>query len=45
VETSRFQSQITELRNELSRRDERYQEEIKNCKDALLEMQRKMEEF
>lgn len=52
VETSRFQSQITELRNELSRRDERYKEEIKSYKDemmcykdALVDMQRKMEEL
>ena len=45
VERSRFQSQITELRNELCRRDERYQEEIKSYKVALLEMQKKMEEF
>ncbi|KAJ5556699.1 hypothetical protein N7494_000614 [Penicillium frequentans] len=45
VERSSFQSQITELRNELCRRDERYQEEIKSYKVALLEMQKKMEEF
>ncbi|KAJ5117672.1 hypothetical protein N7448_011304 [Penicillium atrosanguineum] len=45
VETSRFQSQITELRNELRRRDEGYQDEIKGYKDALADMQRKMEEF
>lgn len=35
VETSRFQSQITELRNELSRRDERYKEETKSCKEEI----------
>ncbi|KAJ9480867.1 hypothetical protein VN97_g12655 [Penicillium thymicola] len=45
VGTSRFQSQITKLRNELSQRDERYNEEIKNYKDALVDMQKKMEEF
>ncbi|KAJ5543842.1 hypothetical protein N7494_005121 [Penicillium frequentans] len=45
VERSRFQSQITELRNELCRRDERYQEEIKSYKVALVEMQEKMEEL
>ncbi|KAJ5543805.1 hypothetical protein N7494_005084 [Penicillium frequentans] len=45
VETSRFQSQITELRNELRRRDEGHWDEIKSYKDALADMQRKMEEF
>lgn len=45
VETSRFQSQITELRNELRRRDEGHRDEIKSYKDALADMQRKMEEF
>ncbi|KAJ5288089.1 hypothetical protein N7478_003775 [Penicillium angulare] len=45
VERSRFQSQITELRNELCRRDERYQEEIKRYKVALAEMQEKVEEL
>lgn len=45
VETSRFQSQITELRNELRRRDEGHRDEIQSYKDALVDMQRKMEEF
>lgn len=43
---------MTELRNELSRRDARYKEEMKSYKeeirsykDALVDMQRKIEEF
>ncbi|KAJ5543829.1 hypothetical protein N7494_005108 [Penicillium frequentans] len=36
---------ITELRNELRRRDEGHWDEIKSYKDALADMQRKMEEF
>lgn len=38
VETSRFQSQIADLCNQLSQRDEKYREEIKNHKDALIGM-------
>jgi hypothetical protein len=33
------------FRNELSWRDERYKEETKSYRDALVEMQKKMEEF
>lgn len=43
TETSRLNTVISEMRDELRRRDEEHKEEIKQYKDALIAMQRELE--